>query len=343
MGGLGRIVGVLMVLLSMIGGALGAGYPVPVEGDWVAPEFRFHGGEVMRDVRLHYTTVGDPSGLPVLVLHGTAGSGTGMLSPGFGGVLFGPGQPLDAHRYFVILPDGLGAGKSAKPSDGMRAAFPHYNYDDMVLAQYRLVTEGLGIKHLRLVIGNSMGGMQAWEWGVAYPGFMDALVPMASTPAEMSGRNWMMRRMLIEAIRRDPGSLRMANAMFGIATSGGTLAYQAQGGTRAQADRLVEERLAGPLPDADDFVYQWDASRDFNPAGPGALERIGAAVLAINSADDERNPPETGLMERAMQRVRNGRVFLIPASTETRGHGTTGMAAFYAERLRAFLAETPAM
>lgn len=343
MGGVVRRLGVLMVLLAVAGGAVGAEYPAPVEGDWVAPEFRFHGGEVMRDVRLHYTTVGDPSGQPVLVLHGTAGSGTGMLSPGFAGVLFGPGQPLDARRYFIILPDGLGAGKSAKPSDGMRAGFPHYNYDDMVLAQYRLVTEGLGVKHLRLVIGNSMGGMQAWQWGVTYPRFMDALAPMASTPAEMSGRNWMMRRMLIEAIRRDPGSLRVANAMFGIATSGGTLAYQAQAGTRATADRMVEERLAGALPDADDFVYQWDASRDFNPAGPGSLERIGASVLAINSVDDERNPPETGLMDRAMQRVRNGRVFLIPASAETRGHGTTGMAGFYAERLRAFLAETPVM
>ena len=343
MGAMMRGLGVLMVLLSMAGGAVGAEFPKPVEGDWVMPEFRFHGGEVMRDVRLHYTTAGDPSGLPVLALHGTSGSGAEFLSPQLAGVLFGPGQPLDARRYYIILPDGLGAGNSTKPSDGMRAGFPHYNYDDMVLAQYRLLTEGLGVKHLRLVIGNSAGGMQAWQWGVTYPGFMDALVPMAATPAEMSGRNWMMRRMLIESVRRDPGSLRMANAMFGIGTSGGTLAYQALAGTREKADQMVEKQLAGPLPDADDFVYRWDASRDFNPAGEGALERIRAAVLAINSADDERNPVETGLMERAMQRIRNGRVFLIPASVETRGHGTTGMAGFYAERLRTFLAEVPGM
>ena len=343
MGGLVRGFGVLMALMSLGGSVAGAEYPAPMERDWVARDFRFHGGEVMPELRLHYTTVGEPSGQPVLVLHGTAGSGTGMLSPGFAGVLFGAGQPLDARKYYIILPDAVGAGKSTKPSDGMRTGFPHYNYDDMVLAQYRLVTEGLGVKHLRLVIGNSMGGMHAWQWGVTYPGFMDALVPMASIPAQMSGRNWMMRRMLIEAIRRDPGSLRMANAMFGIATSGGTLAYQAQAGTRETADRMVEERLAGPLPDGDDFVYQWDASRDFNPAGPGALERIGAAVLAINSADDERNPPETGLMERALQRVRNGRVFLIPAGVDTRGHGTTGMAGFYAEKLRAFMADVPGM
>src|SRR5215213_9670571 len=317
---------VTTALLSLFAlAAVAADYPTPKEADWVAREFRFHTGEVMPELRVHYTTIGEPSGEPVLILHGTAGSGTGMLTPAFAGELFGPGQPLDASKYFIILPDAIGAGKSSKPSDGMRASFPRYNYDDMVLAQYRLMTEGLNLRHLRLVLGNSMGGMQTWIWGERYPDFMDALVSMASQPTEMSGRNWMMRRILIEAIRSDPDwnsgnyttqprSLRVANVFFGIATSGGTLAYQAMAPTRQAADKLVDERLAAPFtPDANDFLYQWDSSRDYNPAPD--LERIKAPVLAINAADDERNPPETGIMERALQRVKNGRLYLIPAST----------------------------
>ena len=181
-----------------------ADYPAPKEGAWIAPTFRFHTGETLQNVKLAYTTVGDPRGEPVLVLHGTYGAGTNMLTAEFAGELFGAGQPLDATKYFIILPDALGTGKSTKPSDGLRAKFPAYNYDDMVEAQYRLVTEGLGVKHLRLVIGNSMGGMQTWQWAVKYPGFMDAAAPMASQPTAMAGRNWMMRRLLTEAIRRDP-------------------------------------------------------------------------------------------------------------------------------------------
>ena len=181
-----------------------AQYPAPKEGSWIARDFRFHTGEVMPELRLHYRTVGEPSGEPVLILHGTAGSGASMLSPAFAGELFGAGQPLDASKYFIILPDAIGHGKSSKPSDGLRAKFPRYNYDDMVAAQYRLVTEGLGVRHLRLVLGNSMGGMHTWIWGVAHPEFMDALVPMASQPTEMSSRNWMMRRLIIDAIRNDP-------------------------------------------------------------------------------------------------------------------------------------------
>src|SRR4051794_4893884 len=184
--------------------ASAADYPTPKQADWVARAFRFHTGEVMPELRVHYTTIGEPTGEPVLILHGTAGSGTGMLTPAFAGELFGPGQPLDAGKYFIILPDAIGAGKSSKPSDGLRTKFPRYSYDDMVAAQYRLVTEGLGLRRLRLVLGNSMGGMQTWMWGVTYPQFMDALVPMASQPTEMSSRNWMMRRMLIDAIRNDP-------------------------------------------------------------------------------------------------------------------------------------------
>jgi homoserine O-acetyltransferase len=331
--------------------ASAADYPAPKQGDWIARDFRFHTGDVMPELRLHYTTVGEPSGEPVLILHGTAGSAASMLTPAFAGELFGPGQPLDASKYFIILPDALGAGKSSKPSDGMRTKFPRYNYDDMVAAQYKLVTEGLGIKHLRLVLGNSMGGMQAWMWGTAYPDFMDALVPMASQPTEMSGRNWMMRRMLIDAVRKDPAwkdgnyteqppSLRMANVFYGIATSGGTFNWYKAAPTREAADKLVDEREAAPFTaDANDFLYQWDSSRDYNPA-PG-LERIQASVLAINAADDERNPPELGVMERELKRIKNAKLLLIPASTETRGHGTTGMAKFYKQQLQEFLQSTP--
>jgi homoserine O-acetyltransferase len=331
--------------------ALAADYPVPQQGDWTARDFRFHTGEVMPELRLHYTTVGAPSGQPVLILHGTAGSGSGMLTPAFAGELFGPGQPLDASRYFIILPDALGAGKSSKPSDGLRAKFPRYNYDDMVAAQYQLVTEGLGVRHLRLVLGNSMGGMHTWLWATTHPDFMDAAVPMAAQPTEMSSRNWMMRRMLIDAIRNDPDwnggnyttqprALKSANVFFGIATSGGTLAYQKMAPTRTAADKLLDERLAAPFAaDANDVLYQWDSSRDYNPAPD--LERIEAAVLAINSADDERNPPETGLMANALKRIRNARLYLIPASEDTRGHGTTGMARFWKGALQEFLATVP--
>jgi homoserine O-acetyltransferase len=331
--------------------AAAADYPAPKQGDWIARDFRFHTGDVMPELRLHYTTVGDPSGEPVLILHGTAGSAASMLTPAFAGELFGPGQPLDASKYFIILPDTLGAGKSSKPSDGMRTKFPRYNYDDMVAAHYRLLTEGLGIKHLRLIIGNSMGGMQAWMWGSAYPEFMDALAPMASQPTEMSGRNWMMRRLLVDSVRNDPAwnggnyttqptAFRTANVWFGLATSGGNQALYKEGPTREKADKVVEERMAAlTKADANDFLYQWESSRDYNPA-PG-LERITAAVLAINAADDERNPPELGIMERELKRIKNAKLHLIPASPETRGHGTTGSAKWYAKEVGELLATAP--
>jgi homoserine O-acetyltransferase len=334
---------------ALLGSSLAfADYPTAKEGDWTASDFRFHTGDVFPALRIHYTTVGAPSGEPVLVLHGTAGSGTGMLTPAFAGELFGPGQPLDATKYFVILPDALGAGKSAKPSDGMRAKFPRYNYDDMVLAQYRLITEGLGIRHLRLVLGNSMGGMHAWIWGVNYPDFMDALVPMACQPTEMSGRNWMMRRMLIDAVRKDPDwkngeyvtqphALQVANAFFGIATIGGSQAYYKAAPTREKADKLLDDRLAAPFSaDANDYLYQWEASGDYNPAP--RLARIRATVLAINSADDERNPPELGIMESELQKIKGARLYLIPGSEETRGHGTTALARFWKAQLTELLA-----
>jgi homoserine O-acetyltransferase/O-succinyltransferase len=340
------------VVLSLIAHSAAAqNYPKPKEGEWIARDFRFHTGEVMPELRLHYRTVGEPTGEPVLILHGTTGSGASMLAAAFADELFGPGQPLDASKYFIILPDAIGHGKSSKPSDGLRAKFPRYNYDDMVAAQYKLVTEGLGLRHLRLVLGNSMGGMHTWIWGVTHPDFMDVLVPMASQPTEMASCNWMMRRMLIDAVRNDPEwnggdyttqprAFRVANVFFGIATNGGTLAYQKLAPTRELADKLLDQRLAAAFTaDANDFLYQWDSSRDYNPAP--RLERIQAVLLAINSADDERNPPETGIMERELKRVKNGTLYLIPASEDTRGHGTTAMARFWKQQLQEVLQTAP--
>jgi homoserine O-acetyltransferase len=343
---------VLIAALSLIAPlAVAADYPAPKQGDWVAKDFRFHTGEVMSEVRLHYITVGAPTGEPVLVLHGTGSSSGLFLTPAFAGELFGEGQPLDAAKYFIVIPDAIGAGKSTKPSDGLRAKFPLYNYADMVAAQHRLVTEGLGIKHLRLVMGNSMGGMQTWMWGETYPDLMDALVPMAAQPTAMSSRNWMMRRMITDAVRNDPDwkngdyttqprAFRTANAFFRIATSGGSIAYQKQAPTRELADKLLDAQLAAPFnADANDFLYQWDSSRDYD-AAPG-LEKIQAALLAVNSADDERNPPETGVMTEALKRVKNGKLYLIPASEDTRGHGTTAMAKFYKQQLQELLQTAP--
>jgi homoserine O-acetyltransferase len=321
--------------------------PAPVEGDWTVRDFRFHDGTTLPALKLHYTTLGAPTGEPVLILHGTAGSGSNLLSKDFAGELFGRGQPLDASRHYLILPDAIGTGKSSKPSDGLRAKFPAYNYDDMVLAQYRLVTEHLKLKHLKLVMGNSMGGMQTWLWGEQYPGFMDALVPMASLPTEMSARNWMMRRMLIDGIRNDPDyaggnytkmprNLPTVLGWFGIVSSGGTQAYFKAAPTREKADALIEQRMKQPVTaDANDLLFQWSASGDYNPAP--RLDRIRATLLAINAADDERNPAELGVLERELRRIPNGRMLLIPASAETRGHSTTGMAKFYQQELAAFL------
>ena len=330
---------------------LAADYTAPKQGDWIAKDFKFHTGEAMPELRLHYTTVGEPSGQPVLVLHGSGGSAASMLTPTFAGELFGPGQPLDASKYYIIIPDSIGHGKSTKPSDGMKTAFPKYDYEDMVDAQYRLVKEGLGIKHLRLVIGNSMGGMHTWIWGVKYPTFMDALVPMASQPTEMAARNWMLRRLMLETIRNDPDynggnytaqprMMKYAIAAYGIASAGGTLAYQTLAPTPTKADKMVDERLATPVTsDANDFIYQWEASHDYNPSA--GLEKIEATLLAINAADDERNPPETGLTDAALKRIKNGRLYLIPASTETRGHLTTGNAKFYKQQVQELLQTAP--
>ncbi len=331
--------------------AIAADLSTPQERDWVVSNFKFHTGETLPALHLHYTTLGDAKAEPVLILHGTTGSGTAMLGASFGGELFGPGQPLDANRYYIILPDSVGTGKSSKPSDGLRAKFPQYNYDDMVEAQYRLVTEHLGIKHLRLVLGNSMGGMQTWIWAMRYPDAMDIAVPMASLPTQMSGRNWMLRRMLAESIRSDPEwmggnytkqprSLQFASVFFGAASNGGNQGLFKTAPTREKADALLDQRLNGPFAgDANDHLYQWESSRDYDPST--GLERIKATLLAINSADDERNPPDLGVLDREINRVRNGKAMLIPGSPETFGHGTTGNAKFWKNELQNLMLSAP--
>ena len=318
----------------------GADYPAPREASWVVRDFKFQSGEVLPELRLHYTTVGAPGGEPVVVLHGTTQSGTAMLSPAFAGELFGPGQPLDASRYYLILPDSIGHGKSSRPSDGLGMKFPRYNYDDMVEAHQRLVAEHLGVKRLRLLIGNSMGGMETWIWAQKYPRMMEIAVPMASQPVEMSSRNWIMRRLIVDSIRRDPKNAQFASVFYGFATNGGNQALYKAAPTREKADQLLDSRLKAPFAvDPTDVLYQWDSSRDYNPLA--GLERIEATLLAINSADDERNPPELGVMEREIKRVKNGRVLLIPGSPDTAGHGTTAQAKWWKKELADLLSRAP--
>jgi homoserine O-acetyltransferase len=341
----------LLAALALVAFAAHADYPAPKESSWTVRDFRFHTGETLPELRLAYTTVGAPGGEPVLVLHGTTGSAKSMLTPAFAGELFGPGQPLDAARYYIILPDAVGHGKSSKPSDGLRAKFPRYDYEDMVDASYRLATEHLGVKRARLVIGNSMGGMETWLMASKYPGFMDVAAPMASLPTEMASRNWILRRLITDSIRNDPDwkngeyttqpkSAHFASVFFSFATSGGSQALYKAAPTREKADALLDARMKAPFPaDANDTLYQWDSSRDYNPSP--SLERIQAALLAINSADDERNPPENGVLEREIKRVKNGRVFLIPGSPETAGHGTTGQARFWKKQLEELLQTAP--
>ncbi|HWH79928.1 MAG TPA: alpha/beta fold hydrolase [Candidatus Binatus sp.] len=325
-----------------------ADYPAPKQGSWTVRDFRFHTGEALPELRLSYVTVGDPMGEPVLILHGTGSAGTNFLNNNFAGELFGPGQPLDAKRYFIIIPDAIGAGKSSKPSDGLRTNFPRYNSDDLVRAQHRLVTEHLAVQRLRLVLGQSGGGMLTWVWGTMFPDFMDALVPMSCMPVELSDRNWMTRRMMIEMIRSDPEwnggnytkqprSLQWAQTFFSIVTSGGTQALHKAAPTREKADQLVNQRLAQTSrTDANDVIYQYESARDYNPSPK--LESIKARLLAINSADDERNPPELGIMEREIKRVKQGQYVLIPANSETSGHGTVGRAKWWKHHLVQLLA-----
>lgn len=341
------------LLLGCSASLWAADYPAPKAGSWVIKNFRFNTGEVLPELKLGYLTVGDPAGEPVLILHGTGGSARGMLTPAFAGELFGPGQPLDAAKHYIILPDAIGAGASSRPSDGLRMAFPKYNYEDMVRAQHALVTEQLGVKKLKLVLGNSMGGMHTWLWGVMYPDAARNLVPMASMPMEIAGRNWMTRRLLIETIKRDPewnngnytrqpASLKLAQLSFSVATSGGNLGLLQVGPTREQADRWIDQQFAAPTTaDANDLIYQFEASRGYNPAS--RLDDIRARVLAINSLDDERNPPELDeVAGDVFRRVRALGLYVIPASADTRGHGTTGQARWWKRQLDAFLAQDAA-
>ncbi len=338
-------------LLLIVSAACAADLPLQKEGDWIVHDFRFHDGTVLPDLRLHYTTLGAPTGEPVVILHGTSQSGSAMLAAPFAGQLFGPGQPLDLASHYVILPDAIGHGKSSKPSDGLKTAFPKYDYDDMVDAGHRLLTEHLGVHHARLVLGNSMGGMMTWLFAEKWPGFTDVAVPMASMPIAMSGRNWMMRRLIVDSIRDDPQwqagnytkqpkSAQVAFTFYNVAMNGGAQALQLAAPTAEKADALVDQRLQAPFAlDANDLLYQWDSSRDFDPSA--GLERITAAVLVINSADDERNPPELGVIEREMKRVKHGRAMLIPATPQTAGHGTAFQARYWKDELGSLLTTAP--
>ena len=327
------------------------------EGDFVIRSFTFRTGEKLDELRIHYTTIGQPHrngrGLvdnAVLILHGTGGQGRGFLSEEFGGQLFVPGGLLDTRRYFIILPDGIGHGKSSKPSDGLRAKFPNYGYADMVQAQYRLLTEGLGVNHLRLVMGTSMGGMHTWVWGEKYPDFMDALMPLASLPVQIAGRNRYFRRMVIDSITKDPEwaggdykqqprGLIAANYTL-LVMSSIPLQQQKQASTREEADRMFDNAVTNALngKDANDMLYQFNASRDYNPQP--LLETIKAPLVAINSADDQVNPPELGIAEREIKRVKRGRFILIPISDQTRGHGTHSLPALWKQYLADLLEES---
>ena len=337
--------------------ASAADYPAPVEGDFILRDFSFSSGETLPELRMHYRTLGTPrkdeSGIvrnAVWIGHGTGGSGDQFLRPEFAGELFGAGQLLDATKYFIVLPDGIGHGKSAKPSDGLKARFPQYGYTDMIEAQYRLLTEGLQVNHLRLVMGTSMGGMHTWVWGVRHPGFMDALMPLASLPTQISGRNRVWRKTLIDAIRNDPAwkggnyaaqppSLRTAASLVFLMGSNSIL-RQAQMPTLAKADEVLEQWLVTALKtaDANDVLYQVSASRDYDP-GP-SLEKILAPLVAVNTADDIINPPELGILEREIKRVSRGAAVVIPLSEATRGHGSHTIAALWKQHLSKLLEES---
>ena len=325
------------------------------EDDFIINDFAFAGGETIRELRLHYRTLGSPRrdargkvSNTVLILHGTTGSGAQFLRDSFADELFGPGQVLDAKQHFIILPDGIGHGGSSKPSDGARMRFPRYGYRDMVRAQHALLTEGLGVDHLFLAMGTSMGGMHTWLWGQMFPDFMDYLAPLASLPAEIAGRNRMIRKMIIDSIQSDPAwnggefeeqppGLISAIHLLIMMTSC-PLQWQKEAPTRTAADAMLEERIRAhaSVLDANDMIYQFAASEDYDPA-PG-LSSIKASLLAINSADDQVNPPELGIMEMAIPQVKRGRYILLPIDEQTRGHGTHTLAAVWKHHLAVLLA-----
>jgi homoserine O-acetyltransferase/O-succinyltransferase len=346
----------LLVFFALAARAAARPIPEATPGDFVLRDFRFSTGDVLPELRVHYRTIGTPrrnsSGSvenAVLILHGTGGSGTQFLTENFAGVLFGPGQLLDSSRWYLILPDGVGHGGSSKPSDGLRAKFPRYTFDDMVEAQHRLLVEGLKVDHLRLVLGTSMGGMHCWVWGEKYPGFMDGLVPLASAPTRIAGRNRVMRKMIIDDIRGDPewkdgnyqkqprGLASAVQVLLFMVSS--PLQWHKTAPTREEADRFLADQMRTRLAtaDANDMLYAFEASREYDPSPD--LEKIRAPVLAINSADDVVNPPELGLMEKLISRVPKGRYVLIPTGPETWGHGTHSWPALWQQHLKAFLDE----
>jgi homoserine O-acetyltransferase/O-succinyltransferase len=336
--------------LALHAQAEGSNYPPPTEADFVTRDFRFTDGSTLPELRIHYRTFGHPQsdarGIvrnAVLIVHGTGGTGGSLVRAEFAGELFGPGQPLDATRYFIVLPDGIGHGESSKPSDGLHARFPHYGYTDMVRAQYLLLTQGLKVNHARLIMGTSMGAMHTWLWGEQYPKFMDALMPLASLPTQISGRNRVWRGLIIDAIRNDPDwkggdyqsqppSLRTGIRMIWLMSSNPVLRQQ-EAPTLAQADRVIDDYVAQNMKtdDANDLMYQVDASHDYDP-GPG-LEKIEAPLLAVNSADDLVNPPELGILEREIKRVPHGRAIIIPFSERTHGHGSHTYAVLWKQYL----------
>jgi homoserine O-acetyltransferase/O-succinyltransferase len=346
---------VAMPALARQGAQQTAPTPASSEGDYVVHDFHFKSGETMAELRLHYTTLGKPARdanghttNAVLIMHGTGGSGDGFLSPIFAGVLFGPGQLLDASKYFIILPDAIGHGKSSKPSDGLHANFPHYDYEDMVAAQHELVQKGLGLDHLRLVMGTSMGCMHSFVWAETYPSYMDALFPLACNTIQVAGRNRLWRDMVIDAIRNDPEwkngeytsqprtAVEVAADVQLIAGSA-PIQMQKSFPTRDEADKYLadyQKSYAGTF-DANNFLYAVSASRNYDPSPK--LDTITVPVIWINSGDDFINPPELGIAEQQSKRLKNGRFVLIPASDQTHGHGTHTYAAVWQQYLKELL------
>lgn len=345
-------------IFLIIGGAsFGHAYPEPHNGNFEIANFQFEDGGKLPVLNLHYRTIGAPKrgsdgkiSNAVLIMHGTGSSGDSFLAASFADHLFGSGQLLDATKYYIILPDAIGHGKSSRPSDGLRMDFPKYTYEDMVIAQYRLLVEHLGVDHLRLVMGTSLGGMHSWMWGYMYPDYMDALLPLASAPVEIAGRNRMMREMIVKLIKSDPewneGNYRqqprgLTNAMYPlIFMVGSPLRYQQLAPDHEAANHLLSEQAASYASrfDANDLIYQFNSSRYYDPSSK--LERIKAPLFAINTADDEVNPPELGIMETQMKKVKRGRYILLPVTAETFGHPTYIDAALWSKHLELLLKES---
>ena len=338
--------------------AVAADYPAPVEADYTIRDFKFASGETLPELRIHYRTLGkidkNAQGKvtnAVLIMHGTTGSGAQFVPrPEFADELFGKDEPLDATKFFIVLPDGIGHGKSSKPSDGLHAKFPRYGYNDMIEADYRLLTDGLGVNHARLIMGTSMGGMHTWLWGEQHRDFMDALMPLACLPTQISGRNRAWRKTIIDAIRNDPAwqngeykiqppSLRTAAEMLWFMSSNPVLRQQ-EAPTLREADEKIDKFVTdhNKTADANDVLYALEASHDYDP-GPN-LEKIQAPLLAINFADDLINPPELGILEREIKRVPHGRAIIMPMSDKTRGHGSHTLAALWKDELVKLLKES---